>query len=75
MTANTRKLIIARALDSSRHNVTTESNRVLVTIGKRGPSVYFYEDGTMHRGDVDLTIARRMTVTEAAKVLGLASAA
>jgi hypothetical protein len=33
--------------------------------------VVMYESGALVRGDVDLTIAKAMTVTEAAKCLGL----
>lgn len=67
----TRKALIAKAAESGKHSVVVEGNRTIVTVGKRGVAVALYEDGTAHRADVDLTIARRMTITEAARAVGL----
>lgn len=39
--------------------------------GLVNPTVKIYEDGSLIRADVDLTIARNMTVAEAYKALGL----
>lgn len=46
-------------------------NGPLLIRGKHGIEIAIYEDGTVHRADVQLNLAKGMTVTAAAKALGL----
>lgn len=64
----TRKKLFAKATEAGLQ-ITTLSNHTIVKRG--GVSVIFYEDGTQHRNDVRLDLAKRMTVSAAAKLLKL----
>jgi hypothetical protein len=46
-----------------------DSNGYIARKGSKTPKLRITEDGTIYRADVDLSIARSMTLSEAAKCL------
>lgn len=49
-----------------------DSNGLLYRKGRKTPTLKIYEDGTIIRADIDLTITKAMTLAEARKALGVA---
>ena len=49
----------------------SDKNGMICKPGQKTPKIRITEDGTIYRADTDLTLCRAMSVTEAAKTLGL----
>lgn len=68
----TRKQLIAKAEQHGLwFNIAGTAAIIITRKGRRAASVALWNNGAITRNDIDLTLAKRMTVTEAAKVLGL----
>ena len=48
-----------------------DKNGMIYKAGQSTPKIRITEDGTIYRADTDLTLCRAMSVSEAAKTLGL----
>ncbi len=71
-----RKTLFDAARLSPWHAIRELPSRTIVIYAKHGVAVVFWDDGSMHRGDVDLDLALLIpTVKEAAKILGLSDEA
>jgi hypothetical protein len=65
------RVLIDRALAAGL-DVTRDGPRVVLQRRGRGAcTIFVYENGSLLRGDVDATVAARMTVAQAAKALGV----
>ena len=74
MTARmTRKRLVSIAMCRDDLEVVREASRYIVKERKRGGvGVVVWDDGGIHRSDVDLALTKLMTVTQAAQLLRIA---
>lgn len=65
----TKKQLFKLAAESGKHRTVIRPSYLAIVKGN--VQVNFWEDGSISRGDVPLDLAIRMTITDAAKALGL----